>query len=141
MGHSRILSMAAGPAVLVLPAGASCADKADGAGSAETTRVLVLVGKHGFPEKPFYKVFDRFSDMKCTFVAEKVGGEAFGNIDNWAYDVIVLYNHNQNLGKTAGEILETHGSLDRTGCIAPRPARISQVARIPEDCLHSLLRF
>ena len=37
-----------------------------------------------------------FPDMKCTFVEEKDGGEAFDKIDHWPYDAIVLYNHNKN---------------------------------------------
>ena len=45
-----------------------------------------------FPVKPFHEIFDSFPDMKCTFVEEKVGGEAFDNIDHWPYDAIVLYN-------------------------------------------------
>ena len=54
--------------------------------------MLVLVGGHGFNEKPFHEVFDGFSDMKCTFVEEKAGGEAFDNIENWSYDTIVIYS-------------------------------------------------
>jgi type 1 glutamine amidotransferase len=84
-------------ALSILPA---CFSRADDApkkvGSAKKLQVLVLFGGHGFPEKPFQEVFASFSDMKCTFVEEKVGGEAFDNIDRWPYDAIVLYNHNKN---------------------------------------------
>jgi type 1 glutamine amidotransferase len=66
------------------------------AGPTKKIQVLVLVGGHGFPEKPFHQLFNSFPDMKCTFVEEKVGGEAFDNIDHWPYDAIVLYNHNKN---------------------------------------------
>jgi uncharacterized protein len=66
------------------------------ADSAKKIRVLVLVGGHGFPEKPFHEVFDSFKDMKCDFVEEKAGGEAFDNIDDWPYDAIVLYNFGKN---------------------------------------------
>ncbi len=63
---------------------------------AKKMQVLVLFGGHGFPEKPFQDVFASFPDMKCTFVEEKDGGEAFDKIDHWPYDAIVLYNHNKN---------------------------------------------
>lgn len=55
-------------------------------------KVLVVVGGHPFAVKPFHEIFDSFPDMKCTFVEEKVGGEAFDNVDRWRYDAIVLYN-------------------------------------------------
>ena len=96
MRHFRFLSTAIFLALWMLPACASRADEAAKAGSAKKLQVLVLVGGHGFPEKPFHEIFDSFPDMKCTFVEEKVGGEAFENIDAWPYDAIVLYNHNKN---------------------------------------------
>ena len=55
----------------------SRADDAAKAAPAKKIQVLVLVGGHGFDEKPFHEVFAAFADMKCTFVEEKVGGEAF----------------------------------------------------------------
>ena len=87
----RFVSTAIFLVMAILP----CALRAEDvpkAGTAKKIQVLVLVGGHGFTEKPFHEVFDSFSDMKCTFVEEKVGGEAFDNIDNWPYDAIVLYN-------------------------------------------------
>ncbi|MGA2257899.1 MAG: ThuA domain-containing protein [Thermoguttaceae bacterium] len=96
MGCSRFLSTAIFLAIFILTVSASWADEAAKAGSGRKMQVLVLVGGHGFPEKPFHEIFDSFSDMKCTFVEEKVGGEAFDNIENWHYDAIVLYNHNKN---------------------------------------------
>jgi uncharacterized protein len=59
---------------------------------AKKMRVLVLWGGHPFPLKPFQETFKSFRDMKCTFVEEKVGGEAFENIDRWPYDAMVFYN-------------------------------------------------
>jgi len=55
-------------------------------------KVLVVTGGHGFPVQPFRAVFDGYKDMECTFVDEKVGGEAFEDITHWPYDAIVLYN-------------------------------------------------
>jgi uncharacterized protein len=68
------------------------ADDAPQASPARQLQVLVVVGGHPFPAKPFHEIFDNFADMKCTFVEEKAGGEAFDNIDRWPYDAIVLYN-------------------------------------------------
>jgi len=76
--------------------GVSRADGPATAVSPKKLQVLVLVGGHGFAEKPFHEIFDSFPDMKCTFVEEKVGGEAFENIENWPYDAIVLYNFSKN---------------------------------------------
>jgi type 1 glutamine amidotransferase len=56
-------------------------------------KVLVVSGGHGFPVPAFRKVFEGYADMQCTFVDEKVGGEAFEEIDGWDYDVILLYNY------------------------------------------------
>ena len=96
MHRFRFLTSAAFLASFVLLAGVSRAEEAAKTASAKKLQVRVLVGGHGFPEKPFHELFDSFPDMKCTFVEEKVGGEAFANIENWPYDVIVLYNHNKN---------------------------------------------
>jgi hypothetical protein len=94
---SKRFSTAIVLALSILPA---CISRADGvpqkAEPAKKMEVLVLVGGHDFPVKPFQEVFAGFADMKCTFVEEKVGGEAFDHIDPWPYDAIVLYNHNKN---------------------------------------------
>lgn len=60
---------------------------------AKKLRVLVVAGGHGYPVKPFREVFAGYSDMDCTFVDEKQGGEAFEDVANWPYDAIVLYNY------------------------------------------------
>lgn len=92
MRSFRFLLTAALFASFILPAFAINAQEPAKARPAKKMRVLVLYGGHGFPEKPFREVFAPFRDMKCTFVEEKQGGEAFDNIDRWPYDAIVLYN-------------------------------------------------
>jgi len=59
--------------------------------------VLVVSGGHPFPVEPFKQMFAKFPDMDCTFVEEKVGGEALRDIDHWPYDAIVLYNYRKSL--------------------------------------------
>jgi type 1 glutamine amidotransferase len=104
MYRFRILASAAVLASFALLANISRADepKAD---AAKKVQVLVLYGGHGFPEKSFREVFESFPDMKCTFVEEKVGGEAFENIDNWPYDAIVFYNFEKKPSDKAKENL------------------------------------
>jgi type 1 glutamine amidotransferase len=93
MLRAKYFSTAVVLALSILPACVLRADDAPKkAGTAKKMQVLVLVGGHGFPVKPFQEVFASFPDMKCTFVEEKVGGEAFDSIDHWPYDAIVLYN-------------------------------------------------
>ena len=97
MHCSRFLSTGMFFVFSILPLCALRADDAPKVGSAKKLQVLVLVGGHPFQVKPFHELFESFPDMKCTFVEEKAGGEAFDNIDHWPYDAIVLYNHNKNL--------------------------------------------
>jgi type 1 glutamine amidotransferase len=78
---------------ILAAAGFAQAGDAPKAGGAKKMKVLVVAGGHPFPVKPFRAVFDAYKDMECTFVDEKVGGEAFDEITNWPYDVIVLYNY------------------------------------------------
>ncbi|MFZ1932749.1 MAG: ThuA domain-containing protein [Thermoguttaceae bacterium] len=92
MCRSKLLSTAVLLAVSLLPACALWAGEAPKPDSAKKLKVLVLVGGHGFEVKPFHEIFHSFSDMKCTIVEEKVGGEAFDNIDHWPYDAMVFYN-------------------------------------------------
>ncbi len=92
MRCSRCLSIAIFLAISLLTACALQAADAPKPGSTKKVRVLVVVGGHPFEAKPFHEIFDSFPDMKCTFVEEKVGGEAFDNVDHWRYDAIVLYN-------------------------------------------------
>lgn len=98
----RFLSLA----VLAIFLSSTSSLRAEEATKEKTTKqlqVLVLWGGHGFPEKPFRELFESFPDMKCTFVEEKAGGEAFENIDNWPYDAIVMYNFEKNPSEKAKE--------------------------------------
>jgi uncharacterized protein len=99
MRHPRFLLSAVALAVSFLSTGVLWADDASKPGADKNIRVLVLSGGHGFPVKAFRDVFASFSDMKCTFVEEQRGGEAFDNIDNWPYDAIVLYNYEKKPSK------------------------------------------
>ncbi len=68
----------------------------DKARDAKKIKLLVVSGGHPFVENAFREVFSGYQDMECTFVDEKVGGEAFDDISHFPYDAIVLYNFDKN---------------------------------------------
>jgi len=63
-------------------------------------KVLMITGGHGYNEKEFPKIFAGADDIAVTFFPQKVGGEAFQNIDDWKYDVVLLYNFNQRINES-----------------------------------------
>ncbi len=71
--------------------------------AAKKLKVLVVAGGHGYDIKAFRNMFESYADMDCTFVDEKVGGEALGEIDNWPYDALVLYNYKKKLDEKQQE--------------------------------------
>jgi uncharacterized protein len=93
-----LMTVILGTGIILMTAGAPAAEPA-GAGQAKKLRVLVIAGGHGYPVQPFRAVFAGFTDMECTFVDEKVGGEAFDDTSNWNYDAIVLYNYMKKLSE------------------------------------------
>ena len=68
---------------------------------AQPTKInlLVVTGGHGYNEKEFPKIFAGADDIAVTFFPQKVGGEAFQTIDDWKYDVLLLYNFNQRISE------------------------------------------
>lgn len=69
----------------------------EGAAPAKKIRLLVVTGGHGYNEKEFPKIFEGNPDLEVTYLRQKEGGEAFANIDKWAYDAVLLYNFNQKI--------------------------------------------
>ncbi|MBN2580450.1 MAG: ThuA domain-containing protein [Pirellulales bacterium] len=61
--------------------------------------VLVLTGGHEYNRPEFVKLFQGYDDIKCKVVKQKEGAEAFDDVADWPYDVIVLYNFNQKITK------------------------------------------
>lgn len=80
-------------ASIVVTAGGVLAGEQPTASPGKKIQVLVVAGGHGYPVKSFRDVFAGYSDMDCTFVDEKQGGEAFDDVSHWRYDAIVLYNY------------------------------------------------
>ena len=88
------LAVSATALLFALVGAASAADNPAPAGK---INVLVITGGHAYDQKNFFKLFEGYPDIAYTHVDLKVGGEAFDNIDDWKYDVIVLYNFNQKI--------------------------------------------
>ena len=64
----------------------------------ETLKVLIVTGVHDFDTTAFHQLFDSFSGMDCTIKEMgKDPGELFEQVEEFSYDVIVLYNFKQNL--------------------------------------------
>jgi len=68
-----------------------------GGGARKKLNVIVITGgKMYSAPADLMKVFDA-PDFIATSSSQSVGGEAFENIDNWKYDVIVFYNAYQKI--------------------------------------------
>jgi len=59
--------------------------------------IAVVTGGHDFQKKPFLQIFSSYKDVNCTHIHLQDESEIFENIDNWPYDVIVLYNMTQRI--------------------------------------------
>ena len=81
----------------LLAALVGAASAADNPAPARKINIVLITGGHGFEKQPFLAVFDAMEGVTYTHVEEKVGGEAFDNIDDWKYDVIVIYNFNRKI--------------------------------------------
>ncbi len=82
--------------ILLLCAG--CSDVAKYPAESEgTVKVAVVTGGHGFDEKAFFSMFDSFDGIEYTHLPQKDHSEIFENIDDFPYDVIVLYNQPQKI--------------------------------------------
>ncbi|MCX5656421.1 MAG: hypothetical protein NTY65_17430, partial [Planctomycetota bacterium] len=90
-------------AMALLFALAGAASAADAPAPAKKVSAVVITGGHGYEQKPFLAVFDAMDGVTYKHVDEKVGGEAFENIDDWKYDVIVLYNFNRKISDKQAE--------------------------------------
>ena len=60
-------------------------------------KVAVITSGHAFNQKLFLEMFNSFEGIEYVHVALKDGSEIFEDIDNWPYDVIVLYNMTQKI--------------------------------------------
>jgi type 1 glutamine amidotransferase len=59
--------------------------------------VAVVTGGHDFEEKEFFQMFDSLKGIEYTRKHQADDSELFEDINNWPYDVIVLYNMTQKI--------------------------------------------
>jgi hypothetical protein len=97
----RTVLASAAMALLVALVGAASA--ADNPAPAKKVNILLITGGHGFEKPPFLAVFDAMEGVTYKHVEEKVGGEAFDNIDDFKYDVIVTYNFSRKISDKQAE--------------------------------------
>lgn len=81
---------------LPLAARSIAAEKEDSP-AGKKLNVAVLSGGHQFVAGDFVKLFQGYPDISYKHFPQKVGGEIFEDIADWPYDVIVLYNFNQQI--------------------------------------------
>lgn len=62
-------------------------------------KVVVVTGGHEFDHDPFLSLFQGHADIQSVEAVQKDHSELFENIDNWDYDVIVLYNMTQTISE------------------------------------------
>jgi uncharacterized protein len=65
--------------------------------SDKPVKVVVVTGGHDFQQKEFIQMFDSFKGIKYTHKPQADDSEIFEDINNWPYDVIVLYNMSQKI--------------------------------------------
>ena len=71
-------------------------DKFGGGARKKLNVIVIMGGKNKSGQADLMKVFDA-PDFIATPSLQSVGGEAFENIDNWKYDVIVFFNNYQKI--------------------------------------------
>jgi len=69
----------------------------DVAGAAESIKVVVVTGGHGFEKEPFFALFEGLEDIDYVRAEQQDDSEIFEDISGWEYDVIVLYNMTQEI--------------------------------------------
>jgi type 1 glutamine amidotransferase len=75
----------------------SMAAENEDAAAAKKLNVAVVTGGHPFNAPEFFKLFQGYDDIAYKHLPQKTGGEIFDDIADWPYDVIVLYNFNQQI--------------------------------------------
>ncbi len=83
----------------LLLAALSCCIPPHPAAGGEKLQVLVVTGGHGYNKKVFPRLFAN-DNMAVRFGIEGMKGSAvFDDVQDWKYDVIVLYNFKQKIGE------------------------------------------
>ena len=62
-------------------------------------RVAVITGGHGFDEAPFLELFKSIKGIEFVHLPQQDDSEFLEDIENWPYDVIVLYNMSRDISE------------------------------------------
>ena len=65
----------------------------------EKIKVIVLTGGHSFERDSFFKLFEGYDDIEYTEFQLKDDSEIFEDVNDWDYDVIVLYNMSKGISR------------------------------------------
>jgi len=66
-------------------------------GKQKTIKAAIVTGGHDLEEKEFFQMFDSLKGIEYTRKHQADDSELFEDINNWPYDVIVLYNMSQKI--------------------------------------------
>lgn len=95
----------------ILTAGLLCSCRAGllkgRAGRPEKINVVVVTGGHDFEHDPFFTLFQDYDDIEYVEAVQRDHSELFEDIDDWDYDVIVLYNMSQDISLKRQENFKT----------------------------------
>ena len=62
-------------------------------------KVALVTGGHDFDKKTFLGLFDSLDGIEYVHLPQRDHSEVFEDIDDWPYDVIVLYNMTQQISE------------------------------------------
>jgi len=80
-----------------------CSSGAWGEDATAKLNVGVVVGGHGFEEKPFFAMFEENPAITFTVLPKEKKEEVFADVTDWPYDVLVLYNMTGAIPETCRE--------------------------------------
>jgi type 1 glutamine amidotransferase len=86
---SRLLVLASAAGLLLFAIAAQAADQT---AAPKKIRVALITGGHGFDAKALPKIYEGVADLAVDLRMDKDPNAIFDNIEDWKYDVIVLYN-------------------------------------------------
>ncbi len=78
----------AGACFIVVPAAAN---------ESKELRVAVVTGGHGFDRKAFLSLFESLEGIEFKHLPQRDDSEVFEDIEDWPYDVLVLYNMSRKI--------------------------------------------
>lgn len=88
---------------VMLMAGCCCTEQKQTSMRDAIIKVAVVTGGHDYEREPFFEMFDAFKNIGYVHAQQRDDSEIFENIDDWDFDVIVLYNMTQRISEQRQE--------------------------------------